>query len=360
MNTKQSPLQILIEKIAIEKADLTRGETGLAFDCIFDGSESDVTVGSFLTALAMKGESDDEILGTYNAVRKHEYTFGPTGRSVIDVCGTGGEALKTFNISTAAAIVTAASGCRVAKHGNRSMSGICGSADFLETIGFDLNSPCDRLLRLLEKVGITFLFSPNFHPSMSKISVARRAIGIRTVLNIVGPLCNPCASLSGQLIGVFKPSLLQQVSNLMENSTLERFMVAYSEDGFDELTNTCVNKVVYFNHGELTSFSIHPKEYDLTLADRDSLTVNSKDECIRITLESIYGFASEQIEDVIVLNAAAALLVGDHVDKLSEGIELARNNIKNGNARAILHEMIKHCGDEGTLLVLESTLRKGP
>jgi anthranilate phosphoribosyltransferase len=360
MSTEKSPLNILIKRMAIERADLTREETSLAFDCIFDGSESDITIASFLTALAMKGESDAEIMGTYDAVKKHEYTFGPVGQAIIDICGTGGEASKTFNISTAAAVVTTASGCQVAKHGNRSMSGICGSADFLETIGFDLNSSQDRLIRLLENVGMVFLFSPNFHPSIKRISIVRRAIGIRTVLNIVGPLCNPCVNLRGQLIGVSKPTLLQQVSNLMKNSTLERFMVVYSEDGFDELTNTCPNRVVYFNQGELSSFTIHPKDFDLTLADKDSLTVTSKEECVRITLESICGHASKQIEDSVVLNSAAALLVGNRVDSLSEGIELARNQIANGNAHGILHDMIKCCGDEATLQKLESNLLKSP
>ena len=250
MNSNRSPLQVLIEKVVVEKASLSKVETMFAFDRMFNGSESDITIGSFLTALAMKGESDDEILGAYEAVRRKECEFGPALRPSIDICGTGGEALKTFNISTAAAVVTAASGCRVAKHGNRSMSGPCGSADFLEVIGFDLNSSSEKLLRSLEDVGITFLFAPLFHPSMKNISTARRAVGLRTILNIVGPLCNPCVNLSGQLIGVSKPSLLTQISNLMKNSNLKRFMVAYSQDGFDELTNTCSNKVIYFNQGE--------------------------------------------------------------------------------------------------------------
>jgi anthranilate phosphoribosyltransferase len=356
MSTEKSPLHVLIKRMAEERADLTREETSLAFDRIFDGNESDITTASFLTALAMKGESDAEVMGTYDAVKKHEYTFGPPRGTIIDICGTGGEASKTFNISTAAAVITTASGCQVAKHGNRSMSGICGSADFLEIVGFDLSSSEDRLIRLLENVGMVFLFSPNFHPSMKRISIVRRAMGIRTVLNLVGPLCNPCVNLRGQLIGVSKPTLLQQVSNLMKNSTLERFMVVYSDDGFDELTNTCLNRVVYFNQGELSSFTIHPKDFDLTLADKDSLIVTSKEECVRITLKSIYGHAPKQIEDSVVLNSAAALLVGNRVDNIREGIVLARNQIANGNARGILHDMIKYCGDEGTLQMLESNL----
>jgi len=358
MNMKKSTVQELIGKVAINKSSLTKNETISAFDTMFNGNVSEIAIGSFLTALTMKGESDDEIQGTYEALKKHERKFGPTSSRAIDVCGTGGDAIKTLNISTAAAIVTAASGCHVAKHGNRSNSGICGSADFLEAIGFDLNSSSDRLLRSLEDVGMTFLYSPNFHQSMENFSAARKSIGIRTVLNIVGPLCNPCANLSGQLIGVFKPSLLQQVSHLMENSNLTRFMVAYSEDGFDELTNMCINRVVYYCDGDMSSFTIHPKEYSLSIANRDSLAIRSKDECVRITLEGIYGYASRQIEDVIVLNAAAALLVGDRVDRLSEGIELARSNIKNGNARDTLREMINYCGDKATLLLVESKLHK--
>lgn len=355
MKSARSPLQVLNEKVVTEKANLSKAETVFAFNCMFNGSESDIAIASFLTALAVKGESDDEILGTYEAVRKKENAFGPALGPSIDICGTGGEALKTFNISTAAAIVAAASGCRVAKHGNRSMSGPCGSADFLEAIGFDLLSPNERLLRSLDNVGITFLFAPNFHPLMRNISIIRKALGIRTILNIVGPLCNPCINLSGQLIGVSKESLVTQISNVMKNSTLNRFMVAYSQDGFDELTNTCDSKVIYFNQGELSTLLIHPQEYDMTLSKRDDLAISSKKECVRITLEAIYGYASEQIQDAVVLNAAAALLIGDLVDKLSEGIELARNNIKNGNARAILRELIRGCGDEEKLLRVERT-----
>lgn len=358
MKSARSPLQVLIERVVTEKVNLSRAETVFAFDRMFNGSESDITIGSFLTALAMKGESDDEILGTYEAVRGKENAFGPALGPSIDICGTGGEALKTFNISTAAAIVTAASGCRVAKHGNRSMSGPCGSADFLEAVGFDLLSPNEKLLHSLDKVGVTFLFAPNFHPLMKNISTARRGLGIRTILNIVGPLCNPCVNLTGQLIGVSKASLLTQISNVMKNSNLKRFMVAYSQDGFDELTNTCDSKVIYFNQGELSTILIHPQEYDLTLSERDDLTISSKEECVRLTMEAIYGYAPVQIQDVVVLNAAAALLIGNSVDKMSEGIELARNNIENGNARAILRELIRECGDEDKLLTLERTLRR--
>jgi anthranilate phosphoribosyltransferase len=358
MNSVKSPLQELIERVVVEKTDLSKAETVFAFDRLFHGNESDITIGSFLTALAMKGESEDEILGAYEAVREKEYAFGPAVGSSIDICGTGGETLKTFNISTAAAIVTAASGCRVAKHGNRSNSGPCGSADFLEAVGFDLQSPSEKLLRSLEQVGITFLFAPNFHPSMKKISTVRRAVGIRTVFNIIGPLCNPCVNLSGQLIGVSKPSLLTKVSNVMKNSNLRRFMVAYSQDGFDELTNTCDNKAIYFNQGELSTILIHPQDFDLALSKREALTIESKEESVRTTMEAIYGYASKPVQDAVVLNAAAALVIGNSVDKLSEGIELARNNIRNGNARATLRGLIKECGDEEKLLTVEPILRK--
>ena len=358
MKSVRSPLQVLIERVVTEKANLSRSETVFAFDRILNGRESNIVIGSFLTALATKGESDDEILGTYEAVREKESTFGPAAGPSIDICGTGGDALKTFNISTAAAIVTAASGVRVAKHGNRSMSGPCGSADFLEAVGFDLLSPNERLLRSLDTLGVTFLLAPNFHPLMKNISITRRAMGIRTILNIVGPLCNPCVNLSGQLIGVSKPSLLPQISNVLKNSNFKRFMVAYSQDGFDELTNTCDSKVIYFNKGELSTLLIHPQEYDLALSERDDLVISSKKECVRLTMEAIYGYATKQIQDAVILNAAAALLIGNLVDKLSEGIELARNNVQNGNARAILRELIRECGDEEKLLTVERTLRK--
>jgi anthranilate phosphoribosyltransferase len=354
----RSPLQEFIRKMVTEKANLSKEEMVFAFEHIFDGSESDIAIGAFLTALAMKGESDEEILGTYEAVRKKENTFGPGSRPSIDICGTGGELLKTFNISTAAAIVSAASGCRVAKHGNRSMSGPCGSADFLEAVGFDLLSSDESLLRSLDNAGITFLFAPRFHPLMKNMALARKSVGVKTILNIVGPLCNPCINLTGQFIGVSKESLLTQISNVLKKSNLERFMIAHSQDGFDELTNTCDNKVLYFNKGEISSYFIHPQKYDLALSEKNNLIITSKEECVRVTMEAIYGYAPEQIQDVVVLNAAAALLVGNIVDKLSEGIELARTNIKNGNARMTLRKLIEECGEEEKLLAVERTLNK--
>ena len=358
MRSARSSLQELIQRIVTEKANLSKTETMFAFGRIFSGNESDIAIGSFLTALAMKGESDDEVVGTYEAVREKENVFGPGLGPSIDICGTGGEALKTFNISTAAAIVAAASGCRVAKHGNRSMSGPCGSADFLEAVGFDLDSPNERLLNSLDSIGITFLFAPKFHPLMKNIANARRSVGIRTILNIVGPLCNPCVNLRGQLIGVSNESLLTQIMNVMKRSNLQRFMVANSQDGFDELTNTSVSRVNYFNQGDISSFLIHPQDYDLTLSHKNDLIIRSKEECVRVTMEAICGYAPEKIVDVVVLNAGAALLVGNRVDKLIEGIELARTNIRNGNARAILHELIKKCGNEQRFLKAERSLYK--
>jgi anthranilate phosphoribosyltransferase len=193
----------------------------------------------------MKGETSDELRSILVSLRNHATKIRPqVNGPLIDTCGTGGDSKKSFNISTAAAIVASAASAKVAKHGNRSASSLCGSADFLEYIGLDLAAPPSKIQSCIESIGIGFLFAPLFHPSMKNVASVRKTIGIKTVFNKVGPLSNPCTNISGQLIGVFEPQLLEVFSEVCAGYVSEA-MIVYAHDGFDELSNTCQNDIYF-------------------------------------------------------------------------------------------------------------------
>ncbi len=207
----------------------------------------DTAVAAFLVALAMKGETPNELTSILSSLRNHATKITPQiNGPLIDTCGTGGDSNRSFNISTGEAIVASAASAKVAKHGNRSASSLCGSADFLEYIGLDLNAPPSKIQSCIESIGIGFLFAPLFHPSMKNVASVRKSIGIKTVFNKVGPLSNPCTNISGQLLGVFEPQLLQVFSEVCAGY-LSEAMIVYAHDGFDELSNTCQNDIYWIS-----------------------------------------------------------------------------------------------------------------
>lgn len=350
-------LRPIIRKLT-SRMNLDEAEIHQSIESILQGRTSEASAASFLTALTMKGESSDEIRGIFQVVMKHALMIAPrVNGTLIDTSGTGGDALKSFNISTAAAIVAAAAGAKVAKHGNRSSSGICGSADFLEYVGLDLNASSTNVADAIENVGIGFLFAPKFHPAMRNIASARNAMGIRTVFNIIGPLCNPCSNLSGQIVGVSDNSLLEVVPVVMKRKQISELMVVWSHDGFDELSNTCENNIVWVNGNETKRFSLHPKRLGLTVAKREDLVVHTMEDSVRDTLQVINGVANRQKEDVVLLNAAAALVVGRVAKNLQEGVDIARDTIKKGKSRKKLFQLIDTCGNKHRLEEAERTLR---
>ncbi|HEY6668064.1 MAG TPA: anthranilate phosphoribosyltransferase [Candidatus Nitrosopolaris sp.] len=357
MSSTSMDLRPIIRKLT-SRMNLDEAEIHQSIESILQGRTSEASAASFLTALTMKGESSDEIRGIFQVVMKHALMIAPrvNGR-LIDTSGTGGDALKSFNISTAAAIVAAAAGAKVAKHGNRSVSGICGSADFLEYVGLDLNASSTNVADAIENVGIGFLFAPKFHPAMRNIASARNAMGIRTVFNIIGPLCNPCSNLSGQIVGVSDNSLLEVVPVVMKRKQISELMVVWSHDGFDELSNTCENNIVWVNGNETKRFSLHPKRLGLTVAKIEDLVVHTMEDSVRDTLQVINGVANRQKEDVVLLNAAAALVVGRVAKNLQEGVDIARDTIKKGKSRKKLLQLIDTCGNKHRLEEAERTLR---
>lgn len=345
----QSDLRPTIKKLA-SRTKLSDKEITQALDAILGGTVPDAAIAAFLVALTMKGETAEELRSILFSLRKHATRITPDVQSpLIDTCGTGGDSIRSFNISTAAAIVASAAGVKVAKHGNRSVSGVCGSADFLEYIGLDLNTPPAKVQSCIENTGIGFLFAPLFHPSMKYVANARKVIGIRTVFNMVGPLSNPCTNISGQVIGVFEPALLEVFSQICQGHINEA-MIVHAHDGFDELSNTCENDVLWVSADRQTKrIRLHPKAVGMQIAKPEQLVVNTKEESVRNTLQSISGKATREKQDIVVLNAAAALIVGKIAQDFNDGVEIAKDAIKSGKARERLSQLIKYCGDSEKL-----------
>ena len=334
-------------KKLVSKIDLSAAETTRALDAILAAVVPDSAIAAFLVALAMKGETPNELRSILISLRNHATKLTPqVNGPLIDTCGTGGDEKKSFNISTAAAIVASAACAKVAKHGNRSASSLCGSADFLEYVGLDLNTPSSKIQSCIENIGIGFLFAPVFHPSMRNVALVRKTIGIKTVFNKLGPLSNPCTNISGQLIGVFEPQLLEVFSQVCAGYISEA-MIVYAHDGFDELSNTCQNDIYWISSSNDTTrrMRLHPRAVGMEVAKPEQLMVNSKIDSIMSTLHAVYGMGSREKKDIVILNAAAALVVSKVSPNLKEGVQTASEVIKSGKARDKLSQMIKYCGD---------------
>jgi anthranilate phosphoribosyltransferase len=344
--TISTDLRPQIKKL-VAKTDLSAEEITEALDAILSGLVPEAAVAAFLVALTMKGETSDELRSILISLRNHSTKITPqVSGSLIDTCGTGGDSIRSFNISTAAAIVASAASAKVAKHGNRSASSFCGSADFLEYIGLNLNAPPAKVQSCIENTGIGFLFAPLFHPSMKNVASLRKTIGIRTVFNKIGPLSNPCTNVSGQLIGVFEPQLLQ-VFSVVCSGYLSEAMIVYAHDGFDELSNTCENEIYWISSENHTTRKIrlHPNAIGMEVAKPEQLVVNSKMDSIMSTLKAIYGEGCREKMDIVVLNAAAALVVSKNASNLKEAVGYARDAIKSGKAKDKLSQMVRYCGD---------------
>ena len=343
----------IIQKL-VSRKELFDDEIVYALNLILQGKASEASTASFLIALRMKGETPYELKVMMQIIKKHAIRITPrTGGLLIDTCGTGGGRINTFNISTASAIIASSAGAKVAKHGNRSASGICGSADFMEQVGLDLECPIPDILGAIEHTGLGFLYAPKFHPALQNVASARRAIGTRTVFNIIGPLSNPCTNLSGQLIGAPEPKMIETLALALQQSDTENIMLANSKDGLDELSNTCENYITWVRRKEVKHTSLHPREVGIELAKLENLTVYSKEESVGETLRVIYGVADRQKQDIAILNASAALVIAKASANFREGVELARDAIKDGRAQRKLSEYIRRCGRIQVLLEME-------
>ncbi|MDE1765391.1 MAG: anthranilate phosphoribosyltransferase [Thaumarchaeota archaeon] len=325
--------------------DLSYDEMSSSVSEILDGKSSVEETTEFLRNLTAKGESDSELLAMLDVMQAHSICIAPKcSGKIIDVCGTGGDKMRTFNVSTASAFVIAASGGNVAKHGNRSTSGINGSADIFEYFGYDLNmEPC-RIREVIERFHIGFMFAQKFHPAMKNVAEARKLLGIRTAFNLLGPLSNP-AQVKNQLIGVFSPTYLQRVATLLQSRGAENVMTVISDDGLDELSTTAKNQVCYLKDGKIHSFILDPTELGLQRANLKDIQISTKDEAIRSFVSVLNNTGKKPMIDVTALNAAAGLVVGGVTDRFDEAIDIAFDTIHSGKSFELFRNFIKHCGD---------------
>ena len=317
---------------------LTMDEAAQVMEEIMVGEVTPAQFGAFVTALRLKGETIDEITGLARTMRAKAVRV-TVSEPVIDVVGTGGDGLNTFNISTAAAFVVAGAGLKVAKHGNRAASSQCGAADVLEALGVKFDLAAEQVQQCIEKVGMGFMFAPAFHPAMKYAAAPRREIGIRTVFNILGPLTNP-AGARNYLLGVADGSLVEKLALVLQSLGCNHALVVHGEDGLDEITVTGKTLVCELKDGAIKSYTISPEDFDLSKASLDSLKGGTADENAALLRSILSGSPGPQ-RDVVLMNAAAALVAGDKVETLKQGIALAGEAIDSGCALAKLNQLIE-------------------
>lgn len=300
---------------------------------LMEGHMTPAQIGAFLMSIRMKGETLNEIVGFARAIRARARRMPNPGETV-DTCGTGGDASGTFNISTTAALVAAGAGARIAKHGNRSVTSKCGSADVLDALGVPLDLPPDRVVPCIDAAGIAFLFAPAFHQAMRHAAVPRRELGLRTVFNMLGPLCNPAGSRH-QLMGVFDADLTETMAKALHRLGSKHALVVHGSDGLDEITLTGTTRVTEVRGGWFTTYDLDPREYGFKLCRIEDLAGGDPDDNRRI-LEEILAGASGPKRDVTLLNAAAVLVAADLATDLRDGLLRASEAIDSGAARRVL------------------------
>jgi anthranilate phosphoribosyltransferase len=324
----------------VEGKDLSEDEAYEAMSFIMEGNALPTQIASFLTALRMKGENVQEITGFARAMRAKALSIRPkNGDCVVDTCGTGGDGNHTFNISTAAAFVVAASGLAVAKHGNRSVSSLCGSADVLEALGVNIDLPPNRAEQCLQEIGIAFLFAPLFHPAMMHAIGPRREMGIRTVFNLLGPLINP-AGASAQVVGIYRKDLVGTIAEVLKNLGCKGALVVHGEDHCDEISITGKTFITQLRRGVIESYEVEPEDVGLKRRPLDQIQGGGAQENATILFEILEGFYGPKRE-VVLLNAAGVFMAAEKVSNLREGIEMAEESIDSGRAMKKLKELIQ-------------------
>ncbi len=317
--------------------DLSMDEARGVMVRIMSGEFNDAQIAAFLVALRAKGETPSEIAGFAQAMREKMIKV-PVTVDAIDMCGTGGDAKGTFNISTVASFVVAGAGIPVAKHGNRSVTSSCGSADVLTALGVNIDMEPDKVARAVEQVGLGFMFAPSLHPAMKHVMPARKALGIRTVFNILGPLSNP-AGVRRQLLGIFDGTLTETMAEVLKELGSRQALLVYGEDGLDELTTTTSSRMSHlFETGVVKSSIVNPRSLGLPQASLDDLKGGTPEENAKMATDILQGQPGPK-RDIVVLNAAAGLIVGGAAADLEEGIALAGESIDSGRAFNVLEKL---------------------
>ncbi len=327
----------------IEGENLSQEEAYAAMDCVMSGGATEAQIGSFITALRMKGETIDEITG-FARVMRSKAAVMPHSSVAIDIVGTGGDMANTFNISTTAAFVVAGCGLPVAKHGNRSVSSKSGSADVLEALGVQIDMTPEQASACLDECGLSFLFAQKFHGSMKFAAMPRRQIGVRSVFNILGPLANP-AFTQYMLIGVYDEALMEPMAKVLQNLGVKGAMVVHGNDGLDEITISDTTKICEIKESKLIKYELDPRDYEIPLSGLSEVVGGTAQENARITLDILSGKDQGARRDIVLLNAACALVVAGIAEDVQQGIKKARLSIESGAAMEKLVELkAKTCG----------------
>lgn len=313
--------------------DLSEAEMVGVMETIMGGEATQAQIGAFITALRIKGETVDEITGAARVMRAKATRVQAVGEGeiLVDTCGTGGDASGTFNVSTTTAFVVAAAGIPVAKHGNRSVSSHCGSADVLEALGVDLSLSPEQIGQCIREIGIGFMFAPALHGAMRHAIGPRREIGIRTIFNILGPLTNP-AGANVQVLGVYDPALTETLARVLGRLGTRRALVVCGEGNLDEITITGATRVSEWANGELTTYSIHPSELGMATASLAEIQGGKTAPEAAVQLRSVLSGAAGPCLDMVLLNAGAALMAAGRSDDLASGVALAREVVASGAA----------------------------
>jgi len=322
-------MKVLINKI-INGSDLSVEESFNIMNDLMSGKLDDIQISALLIALRCKGESVSEILGFAKSMRQKMMKM-PLQKDALDICGTGGDSLGTFNISTATCFVISGAGVPVAKHGNRSMTSKSGSADVLQSLGVNINKTVEESRNDIDKFGLGFMFAPQYHPAMKYAVNARSTLGIRTIFNLLGPLCNP-AKVKYQAMGIFNSDFLEKQIKVLFELGLKSAMVFHGQDGLDEITTTTNTKVFQFiNRGEINCYEINPNELEMPLSNLSDLKGGSPKENAQIILRILKNEKGPK-RDIVILNAAAGIFISGKSKSLKEGISLARKSLDSGSA----------------------------
>lgn len=330
-------IQTAIKKV-IAREDLSGDEMNSVMQQIMTGECTPSQIGGFLVGLRMKGESVDEISAAARVMRELATRVEVSGDHLVDTAGTGGDSSGSFNISTASALVAAAAGARVAKHGNRSMTSNSGSADVLEAAGVKLDITPEQVRDCVEQVGVGFMFAPAHHGAMKHAIGARKEMAVRTIFNVLGPLTNP-AGAPNQVIGVFDGDLIEPMASVLKQLGSNHVMVMHAEDGMDEISISAPTRVAELRHGEITSYTVSPADFGMDLAALDEIRVDSAEQSLAM-IRGVLADNPGPARDIVCLNAGAAIYVSGCADSLAAGVEAASAAISSGKAAAVLQNLV--------------------
>ena len=326
----------------VEFRDLTAADMESVMRLIMTGQATPAQIGGFLVGLRMKGETVDEIVAAARVMRELATRVEVSGPHLVDTCGTGGDGASTFNISTASALVAAAAGARVAKHGNRSVSSSSGSADVLEAAGVKLDLEAQQVAACIDQVGVGFLFAPQHHSAMKHAIGPRREMRIRTLFNLLGPLTNPAAA-PNQVLGVFSAVWVEPLARVLQRLGSEHVLVVHAEDGLDEISIATPTRVAELRDGGITVYTVSPEDFGLQRADLSAITVDNAERSLAV-INSVFENQGGPALDIVKLNAGAAIYAAGLTSSLAEGVELAAEVISDGRAKQTFEALVRFSG----------------